>query len=239
MTKRVLVIQHNPWEKPGRHMMTVVKERRVRLDICRIWNEPLPDLSLYDGLVVLGGSPNVDEENRYPFLKAEKEAIRRSVEEDMPYLGYCLGHQLLADALGAKVGPNFNCSIGFIQGQVTKDGRRHPAFRDIPQRFPLFKWHSKAVLPPLPKEIEILVTSPECEIEAISVRGRPHLLGLQFDNHAASFKDVEQWVNGDPDWLGKLGIDRMKLLMDAAEQEVLIGTQFENLFDNFLEFLSR
>ncbi len=239
MVKRLLVFQHTPWEKPGKHLIRAAKERRVRLDLWEVWHQPAPDISLYDGLVVLGGTPNVDQEEKYPFLKTEKEIIRRAVEEDKPYLGFCLGHQLLADALGAKVGPNFCCSVGFIQGQVTKDGRLHPVFRNIPRCVPLFKWHSQAVLPPLPKEIEILVTSPDCQIEAISVLGRPHLIGFQFDNFAAASADVEEWVNGDLEWLLEHGINAMKVLKDAREQEAVIGAQFDVLFDNFLEFISR
>jgi GMP synthase-like glutamine amidotransferase len=239
MTKRLLVIQHTEWEKPGRHLLRAAKASKIRLDLCQVWHELLPDVDWYNGVIALGGSLNVDEEDRFPFLKAEKAMIRRVIEKDKPYLGFCLGHQLLADALGAQVGPNFRRSIGFIQGQVTRDGRRHPVFRDIPQCIPLFKWHAQAVLPPLPKEIEILVTSPECEIEAISVRGRPHLLGFQFDNFAASIEDVAQWANRDSHWLLELGTDAKKLLNDTEEQEAIIGAHFEIFFSNFLELLPR
>jgi len=104
---------------------------------------------------------------------------------------------------------------------------------------PLFKWHSQAVLPPLPKEIEILVTSPECQVEAISVEGRPHLVGLQSDNCSATVNDVGDWIKGDLEWLLELKIDVMKVMKDAERQEALIGAQFEVIFDNFLELLSR
>ena len=103
----------------------------MQLDIVEVWHEPIPDIGSYDGLVVLGGTPNVDQGETYTFLKAEKDVICRAIKEDMPYLGFCLGHQLLAEALDAKVGPNFCRSVGFIQGQITKDGGRHPIFHDI------------------------------------------------------------------------------------------------------------
>jgi GMP synthase-like glutamine amidotransferase len=109
----------------------------------------------------------------------------------MPYLGFCLGHQLLADALGAKIGPNYRACIGFIEGFITHDGRNHPAFRELPQHMPLFKWHAQAVQEPLPNYINILATSSECQVEAISVHERPHILGMQFDNHAADPADVK------------------------------------------------
>jgi len=238
VAKRLLVIQHTPWEKQGRYLVKAARARRVRLDVCPVWRDAIPDIRSYDGLIVLGGTPNVDEENRYPYLRDEKRIIRQAVTEDMPYLGFCLGHQLLADVLGARVGSNFVTSIGFIPGRLTGDGRRHPVFRDIPSSIPLYKWHTQAVLPPLPKEMEILVTSRDCEIEAISVKGRPHLVGLQFDNFAASPQDVREWVNNDLGWILKAGVDAMKLIRDAEEHERLIGTQFETLFDNFMSLVS-
>ena len=85
----------------------------------------------------------MDQEKEYPFLKAEKEVIRQALETDKPYLGFCLGHQLLAHALGAGVGLNLCRSVGFVAGHVRKDGRSLPMFNGIPRSFPLFKWHAE------------------------------------------------------------------------------------------------
>ncbi len=107
-------------------------------------------------------------------------------------------------SLGAKVGPNFQSSIGYIQGFLTHEGRIHPAFKGFPQHMPLFKWHAQAVQEPLPSCINILATSAECQVEAISLQGRPHILGLQFDNHAATPENVKNWINMDSKWLTTL-----------------------------------
>jgi len=176
MSKRFLVFQHMPWEGPGQHLIRSAGKRKVQLEILEVWHQPIPDTGPYDGLVVLGGGPNVDQEKEYPFLKAEKAVIRRFIDEDKPCMGFCLGHQLLAEAMGARIGPNFCRSVGFVDGYLTKDGHSHPLFRGTSKSLPLFKWHAQAVLPPLPKEIEVLVTSAQCQVEAISVEGRPILL---------------------------------------------------------------
>jgi GMP synthase-like glutamine amidotransferase len=177
----------------------------------------------------------VDQDAEYPFLRSEKAAIRTAIKEDKAYLGFCLGHQLLADSLGARIEPNFCRSVGFVDGELTEDGARHPLFRGLPRRFSLFKWHGQAVRLPVPEEVAVLAASPECSVEAISVRGHPHLIGLQFDNHAASISDVRTWVEGDRTWLAEPpAVDRERILREAQKREAPMGEAFEKLFDNFM-----
>jgi len=238
MAKRFLVFQHMDWEGPGEHLIRSAKSQDLHLDVIEVWHQTIPDLATYDGLIVLGGSPNVDQEEEYPFLKVEKRAIRRVLEADKSYLGFCLGHQLLAHVLGLDVGPNSCRSVGFIEGHLTRDGRHHPLFQNLPNTMPLFKWHAQAVLSPVPKHIEILVTSLECEIEAISLKGSPHIIGLQFDNHAGSKKDVNAWIEGDCNWLSSPPeVDTSKLLKDAVRYETHVGEQFELVLDNYLKLI--
>ena len=82
MTKHFLVFQHAAWERPGTHLLHSAKRRGVRLTNVEIWHQPIPDVSPHDGLIVLGGSPNVDQEAQYHFLEAEKRAIRQVVSPD-------------------------------------------------------------------------------------------------------------------------------------------------------------
>jgi GMP synthase (glutamine-hydrolysing) len=238
MGKRFLVFQHMDWEGPGEHLRRSAANRDLHLDVIEVWHQAIPDLQPYNGLIVLGGSPNVDQEEKYPFLRAEKAAIRKVLEADKAYLGFCLGHQLLAHVLGLKVGPNSCRSLGFIEGHLTRYGRQHPLFQNLPNSMPLFKWHAQAVLPPVPKNIEILVTSLECEVEAISVIGKPHVVGLQFDNHAGSIEDVTTWIEGDRNWLSSPPeVDTSRLLADAVRYETHVGEQFEWVFDNYLKLI--
>ena len=170
MSRKVLVFQHNPWEGPGSFLLKAARLHKIKFDIIQVWKEPIPNLKNHIALIVLGGGPNVDQEHLYPFLVEEKKAIRSSIAQDVPYLGFCLGHQLLADALGAHVGPNFQSSLGYVQGFLTHAGRNHPAFRNLPGQITLFKWHGQAVQEPLPSHITILATSAECQVEAISIQ---------------------------------------------------------------------
>jgi GMP synthase-like glutamine amidotransferase len=91
MKKRLLVLQHTPWEKPGQFLLRSATKHRLQLDMIKVWHRPIPDINPYHGLIVLGGSPNADQEQKYPFLKREKACIRGVIDHDMPYLGFAWG----------------------------------------------------------------------------------------------------------------------------------------------------
>jgi GMP synthase (glutamine-hydrolysing) len=240
MAKKVIVFQHNPWEGPGQFLLSAAKTKRIKLDIIRVWEEDIPEIKNYNAMIVLGGGPNVDQEHIYPFLTDEKKTIKRAIGQDMPYLGFCLGHQLLADVMGAKVGPNFKTSLGYIQGFLTHEGKIHPVFKNLPQNIPLFKWHSQAVQEPLPGHLNILATSTECQVEAISLHGRPHIIGLQFDNHAASPANVKNWLTMDAKWIASLKdreVNPDTIMLDAKKHQATIQEQFLKLFDNFFSLI--
>ena len=237
---KLLVLQHSPWEGPGAILKRTARRHRLTITIARAWEEPLPDFREYDGLLLLGGGANVDQEGQYPFLAREKRMLREAVDADTPCLGFCLGHQLLADALGATIGPNFCTSIGFVSGHLTHDGREHPVFRGLGPVLPLFKWHGQTVLEPVPKHLVVLMTSAECQVEAFSVAGRPHLVGLQFDNHAAAAEDVSLWLQKDQKWLSSIrdqDINPKKILDEARVHAREISAEFDALLANFLRLI--
>lgn len=239
MTK-LAIFQHVSWEGPGKFLHSAAARCSVDCKVVKIWQDPVPDLTFYDGLIILGGGPNVDQEEQYPFLRREKEAIRSWLASDRPCLGICLGHQLLADALGAKIGPNFCHSIGFIEGHLTGNGRRHPLFSSISTHLQLFKWHGYAVLPPVPRHFHILATSKECQVEAFTLQDRPHIIGVQFDNHAAHPADVACWLRHDACWLQSLtnkNINPRRVQAEAISRHFEMKHQFEQFFENFIKII--
>ncbi len=237
MTKKLLVFQHTTWEGPGKLLLDSANEHHTALKVVKVWKQPIPDLSHYDGLLVLGGGPNIDQERQYPFLVHEKRAIRQAIAEKRPYLGFCLGHQLLAEALGAEVGPNFRASVGFVTGHQTHDGREHPAFAGLPAKMKLFKWHSQAVKEPLPRHVTILATSADSVVEAISLDNYPNIVGVQYDNHAAAPEDVRRWLVRDKKWLTALPdikVDPEEVLAASQKYQAEVTEQFARFFANFL-----
>ena len=239
MAKNIVVFQHNPWEGPGTHLVSAASRHNLKMEIIYVWKEDIPEGTSYDAMIVLGGGPNVDQETIYPFLVEEKKAIQKALANDLPYLGFCLGHQILANVMGAQVGPNHRSSIGFIKGFLTHEGKRHPLFEGLPPDMALFKWHGQSVQEPLPTYMNILATSAECQIEAISLEERPHIVGLQFDNHAAP-ENVKEWLTMDSKWLSSLTdrkIDPAAILADAQQNSESLGKQFAKLFDNFFDLI--
>lgn len=135
-------IQHVPFEGIG-SIGRWSHEHGHTLSTTRLYhNQPLPDLATVDCLIIMGGPMNVYEDDRYPWLKLEKQFIEQAIKADKPVLGICLGAQLVADVLGAKVFGNLYKEIGWFPVQLTESARRNPIFSCLPQQLPVFHWHA-------------------------------------------------------------------------------------------------
>lgn len=174
----LLVLQHIECEHPGSlraHLAADgVSWTAVELDD----GEPIPDLDGFDALWVMGGPMDVWDVVEHPWLVEEKRAIRRWVRElDRPFLGLCLGHQLLADALGGTCGPQDPPEIGVLDVELTETGRQDPIFAGMAPRQRALQWHSVEVAQP-PEDAVVLASSPACPVQAMRV-GR-HAWSMQY-----------------------------------------------------------
>lgn len=236
MAKRFLLLQHAVGTGPGLYLQQAAKHLKVELETVRVWRQKFPDLAGYDGLLVLGG--RLDEQQRtMEFWEQERSFIRQWIATDRPYLGVGVGHLMLAEAHGARIGRNYCASIGFVAGHLTKHGREHPVFKRLPGEMPFFKWHDQAVLEPLPRSLSVLATSVECQVEAISVPGRPHVIGVQFVNHAGAPEDVEKYWQKDGKWINSLHgkyVDPVAILAEARKSHGRMAREFATFFRNFV-----
>jgi GMP synthase (glutamine-hydrolysing) len=235
--KSLLIVQHLDWEGPGQHLLAALLEADISYRVVEAWQEPLPALDRYDGMIVLGGSPNVDEEEQFPYLVPLKARVREGLAAGKAYLGFCLGHQLLAHVLGCRVGPLLQKSVGFITGELTAAGMAHPVFQELPPKLNLFKWHGQGVLPPLPAGVSLLAKSGAAPVEALGLADNPRVVGLQFDNHAAAL-DVANWLKHDGEWaLAGSGADPAAMVSSAVVQEAAMGREFRRFMENFFRLI--
>jgi GMP synthase-like glutamine amidotransferase len=134
-----------------------------------------PELGAFDMLIIMGGPMGVYEEVQWPWMKAEKAFINQAVDAGKIVLGICLGSQLLAEALGAKVYTNAVKEIGFFPVAVMDDGLTAP----LPNEWMVFHWHGDTF--DLPEGTVLLASSVACKNQAYR-KGR--CVGLQFHPEA-------------------------------------------------------
>jgi len=140
--------------------------------------EQIPALGDFDMLIAMGGPMDVWQEAEHPWLVTEKAAIRHWVTElNRPYLGVCLGHQLLADALGGTVGPMKQPEIGVVEIALTPTGLYDPVFGHLPEVVRGLQWHGAAVERP-PVGSAVLAGNDLCPVQALRVGTRAW--GVQF-----------------------------------------------------------
>jgi GMP synthase-like glutamine amidotransferase len=130
--------------------------------------EPIPSLDGFHALMAFGGPMDVWQEREHPWLVDEKAAIRSWVRERRkPFLGICLGHQLLADALGGTVKKMDVPEIGVCEVTLSPAGTSSPLFLDLPPVLPVLQWHGAAV-ERVPDGGVVLASNAHCAIQSFS-----------------------------------------------------------------------
>ncbi len=187
---RILVFQHVDVEHPG-VFREFWREADHQWDAVEIdAGEAIPSLHAYDLLVVMGGPMDVWEEAKHPWLVPEKAAIREWVLDlERPFLGICLGHQLLAEAVGGTVGPASVSEVGLTPVRLTADGMADPFFDGLGPDLETFQWHSAEVTS-LPDGARILASNDACRVQAFRF-GR-HAYGLQYHVEITD-RTIDEW----------------------------------------------
>jgi hypothetical protein len=165
---KFLVFQHIAVEHPGIFRELMRKDGIVWDTVELDAGEPIPALSAYDALLVFGGP---------------MDDMRR------PFLGVCLGHQLLAAALGGIVGRMARPEVGVVSLRLTPAGRADPLFRGLAQPMTCVQWHG-AEVKHLPEHASVLVENEACPIQAMRVYD--HAYGLQYHIEVDE-RTIDEW----------------------------------------------
>lgn len=202
---KIHYLQHVPFEGLG-FIENWALENKHSLSATKFFEKhQLPNLTSFDMLIVMGGPMSVYDEEKFPWLKEEKTFIKKAIEADKIVVGICLGAQLIAEVLGAKVYPNKGKEIGWFPIQKTG----HFFFKSLPDDFFVFHWHGDTF--DLPRKAVHLASSVACRNQAFLYNKR--VLALQFHLEATETTLQQMIENGRNELTEGEFIQNEKLIM--------------------------
>ncbi|MGB4866047.1 MAG: type 1 glutamine amidotransferase [Hyphomicrobium sp.] len=232
---RVLVIQHDPISPLGalsEHFAadgispTVIEPNR---------GDSFANLDAFDILVLLGGQMEAWQEQEHPWLVPEKAAIRRWVNNlDKPLLGICLGHQILADALGGRVDRAQQGEAALTRIALTEAGQGHPIYAGFGTSKAAISWHGSEVTA-LPPKATLLGNTSDCAISSFSVGSAA--IGVQYHVEATG-NQTDEWAetqNGAKHLVGLHGAANVPRVHKAiADAKPELRNNSERFYRNFM-----
>ena len=231
----LLVLQHIECEHPGQLREYLARDgvnwQAVELDA----GETIPPLQNFDALWVMGGPMDVWDTEEHPWLIEEKAAIRQWVQElKRPYLGLCLGHQLLADALDGECARLEPPEIGVLEIELTEAGREDPIFRDMPATQTALQWHSVQVTK-LPDDCTVLAQSGVCANQAMRVGSNAWSMQYHVEvepETVTNWAAIPAYRNALINTLGEEALP--ELLQSASSELEAFKSNSELLYRNFM-----
>lgn len=236
----ILVLQHERVEHPG-FFRQLLKEDGHRWTTVHVnEGESLPSIDSFDALWVMGGPMDVWQEKEYPWLIQEKQFIRTAVQDKgKPYFGLCLGHQLLAEALGGQCAISKVPEIGVLDVQLTEVGVTTVLLDDLPDVFPALQWHSAEVIK-MPENATCLATSPACAVQAMSWGPRAHSVQFHLEiepDTVDTWSRIPAYANALKEALGDDGINI--LVNECNEHMQTFQKMTERVYINWLQTAAR
>ena len=221
--KRLLVLQHVEIEGPGL-FEKIAKERDLKIEIIRLdKNDSLPQTKEGDLILIMGGPMGVKDigSERYPWLKLERDFVKRELENKRPIIGVCLGAQLLASAAGGDVEilkygspPKALPEIGWSQIFINKSNNEFKELFEEP--FHVLHWHGDRIL--LPNKAVLIASSVRCKEQFFRISDFAY--GLQFHIEATESM-IEELIKEDKEFIYRaLGLNGQKILREENRKYI-------------------
>jgi GMP synthase-like glutamine amidotransferase len=181
-------LQHVPFETPAGIGDWARQHGHSSSSTAFYENDPLPDRSDYDWLVVLGGPMNIYDHDRHPWLEEEKRFLRDAIESGKVVLGVCLGAQLISSVLGGKVIRNEFREIGWHPVWRTPESESSTVFHMLPREFTAFHWHGDVFS--VPPGCTLAIESEACANQAFDYENRVFALQFHLESNTESIENL-------------------------------------------------
>ena len=231
MSARVVVVEHESGCPPA-YVGTWLTDAGAEVEVCRPWaGDELPEASAYNALVVLGGSMGANDDHLHHWIGPLKQLVRDSVAADTPVLGICLGHQLVAAALGGTVERSaLGQQVGLYDvGWLPEAGQDELVAGLGPVRG--IQWNHDLVTA-LPDGATALARTPQGELQV--ARFAPRVWGVQLHPEADEHI-VLAWADGDREEHLDKGLDQAALIGEIEHARAELDAAWRPLTTRFVE----
>ncbi len=237
----IIVLQHIKIEDPGyiKDLMLADKFKLTTIELDE--GESIPkDLNQFDGMFCMGGPMDTHMEDQYPWLIDEKKRIKEFVVDlKKPYLGFCLGCQLLGEVIGGKVVKSNPAEIGIMDINLSDNKKDDKLFSEFPDKIKSLQWHSYEVQGiENNKDVTLIGSSPVTKYQIFKYQN--HAYGIQFhieikDSTVSQWACVPEYESSLEDSLGKGALEKF----DKVAKENMYDMNFNatNLYNNFKKIL--
>ncbi len=233
----ILVLQHINIEDPGYIKDLMIKDGVNITTIELDEGEKIPDnLNFFDGMLCMGGPMDTWMEKDFPWLIEEKKKIKEFVVElNKPYLGFCLGCQLLGEAIGGKVVKTNNPEIGMLDVNFLDEKKKDMLFADFPQKITSLQWHSYEVQE-LEKNRNVTLLASSKETKYQIFRYKNNAYGIQFhieikDTTVNDWGCVPEYKSALENQLGQGALEKFD--KDAKENMTNMNNYSKILYTKF------
>ena len=241
MSKNIIILQHIPIETPGYILDLMIKDGMKLTTIELDEGENIPeDLNEFDGMFCMGGPMDTWMEETYPWLIDEKEKIKHFVMDlKKPFLGFCLGCQLLGEVVGGKVVKSQPPEIGVLDIEMQDACKQDKLFSSYSPKIKALQWHSYEVqnLEHNP-DVTVLASSPITKYQIFKYQN--HAYGIQFhieikDTTVNEWGCVPEYKSALEKQLGKGALEKFD--KEAQNDMRNMNNYSKILYENFKRFI--
>ena len=230
---KIIILQHIKIEDPGYIKDLMIKDGSELTTIELDEGEKIPqDLSTYDAMFCMGGPMDTWMEKDYPWLIEEKKRIKEFVVElKKPYLGFCLGCQLLGEIIGGKVVKSKNPEIGMLNINFSENKNDDLLFSEFSEKITSLQWHSYEVQDlDNNDDVTLIASSPETKYQIFKYKS--HAYGIQFHIEVKK-TTVGEW-GCIPEYKSALEKELGEGALEKIDQEAKINMNFMNNYSEIL-----